>query len=160
MVGRFIGSLLLTRVPAPRLLAIFAAIAALMCLAVSQLHGSTASYIALSIGLFNSIMFPVIFTVTLERSSAPPAATSGLLCLAIVGGAVLPYLFGVIADVIGGPQPKLSECVGGANMGSSIGLHMAYLLPMTAYAIISIFAVRAGKAAVVTHSTGPTSASH
>jgi FHS family L-fucose permease-like MFS transporter len=160
MIGRFIGSLLLTRVPAPRLLAIFAAIAALMCLAVSQLHGSTASYIALSIGLFNSIMFPVIFTVTLERSSAPPAATSGLLCLAIVGGAVLPYLFGVIADVIGGPQPKLSECVGGANMGSSIGLHMAYLLPMTAYAIISIFAVRAGKAAVVTHSTGQSSAGH
>ena len=71
MIGRFIGSLLLTRVPAPRLLAIFAAIAALMCLAVSQLHGSTAAYIALSIGLFNSIMFPVIFTLTLERSSAP-----------------------------------------------------------------------------------------
>jgi FHS family L-fucose permease-like MFS transporter len=160
MIGRFIGSFLLTRVPAPRLLAIFAAIAALMCLAVSQLHGSTASYIALSIGLFNSIMFPVIFTVTLERSSAPPAATSGLLCLAIVGGAVLPYVFGVIADFVGGPQPKLTECVGGANMGSSIGLHMAYLLPMTAYAIISIFAVRAGKAAVVTHSTGPTSAGH
>jgi len=160
MIGRFIGSLLLTRVPAPRLLAIFAAIAALMCLAVSQLHGSTASYIALSIGLFNSIMFPVIFTVTLERSTAPPAATSGLLCLAIVGGAVLPYLFGFIADVVGGPQPKLSECVGGANMASSIGLHVAYLLPMTAYAIISIFAVRAGKAPVVTHPTGQVSAGH
>jgi len=160
MIGRFIGSFLLTRVPATRLLAIFAAIAALMCLAVSQLHGPTASYIALSIGLFNSIMFPVIFTVTLERSTATPAATSGLLCLAIVGGAVLPYVFGIIADVVGGPQPKLSECVGGPNMASSIGLHVAYLLPMTAYAIISIFALRAGKATVVTHSTGQSSAGH
>ena len=156
MVGRFIGSILLTKVPATRLLAIFAAIAALMCLAVSQLHGSTASYIALSIGLFNSIMFPVIFTVTLERSTASAAATSGLLCLAIVGGAILPYLFGMIADVVGGPQPKISECVGGPNMASSAGLHAAYLLPMAAYAIISIFAMRAGKAPVVAHSSAPT----
>jgi FHS family L-fucose permease-like MFS transporter len=154
MVGRFIGSMLLTRMPAARLLAIFAAIAAVMCLAVSQLHGSTASYIALSIGLFNSIMFPVIFTLTLERSTATAAATSGLLCLAIVGGAVLPFIFGLIADAVGGPQPKLSECVGGPNLASSAGLHAAYLLPMAAYAIISIFAVRAGKAPIVTQSSG------
>jgi FHS family L-fucose permease-like MFS transporter len=131
-----------------------------MCLAVSQLHGSTASYIALSIGLFNSIMFPVIFTVTLERSTATPAATSGLLCLAIVGGAVLPYLFGVIADAVGGPQPKISECVGGPNTASSAGLHAAYLLPMAAYALISVFAVRAGKASVVTQSPTTPSAGH
>ncbi len=160
MVGRFIGSFLLTRVPATRLLAIFAAVAALMCLAVSQLHGATASYIALSIGLFNSIMFPVIFTVTLERSTATAAATSGLLCLAIVGGAVLPYLFGVIADVVGGVQPKMSECVGGANMASSAGLHAAYLLPMAAYFVISLFAVRAGKATVVSQDTGTPTVGH
>ncbi len=127
-----------------------------MCLAVSQLHGSTASYIALSIGLFNSIMFPVIFTVTLERSTATAAATSGLLCLAIVGGAVLPYMFGLIADAVGGPQPKITECVGGPNMASSAGLHVAYLLPMAAYAIISIFAIRAGKAPVVSQGSAPT----
>jgi MFS transporter, FHS family, L-fucose permease len=160
MVGRFIGSYLLTKVPATRLLAIFAAVAAIMCLAVSQLHGSTASYIALSIGLFNSIMFPVIFTVTLERSTATAAATSGLLCLAIVGGAVLPYIFGLIADAVGGPQPKLSECVGGPNMASSAGLHAAYLLPMAAYAIISVFAVRAGKAPVVSETSGTAASGH
>jgi FHS family L-fucose permease-like MFS transporter len=160
MVGRFIGSVLLTRVPATRLLAIFAAIAALMCLAVSQLHGTTASYIALSIGLFNSIMFPVIFTVTLERSTASAAATSGLLCLAIVGGAVLPYAFGLIADGVGGPQPKVSECVGGPNMASSAGLHAAYFLPMAAYALISLFAMRAGKAPVVSTETGAPGAGH
>jgi FHS family L-fucose permease-like MFS transporter len=156
MVGRFIGSFLLTRVPAARLLMIFAACAAVMCLAVSQLNGSTAAYIALSIGLFNSIMFPVIFTLTLERSTASAAATSGLLCLAIVGGAVLPLLFGFIADTVGGAQAAVSECAGGANMGSSAGLHAAYLLPMAAYALISFFASRAGKAPVVTQSTTPT----
>ena len=71
MVGRLIGSglLFLVKQRAPWLLAVFALGAALLCLAVSQLHGSTAAYLALSIGLFNSIMFPVIFTLTLERST-------------------------------------------------------------------------------------------
>jgi MFS transporter, FHS family, L-fucose permease len=150
MVGRFVGSWLLMRVKATHLLAVFAAIAAILCLAVSQLHGEVASYAALSIGLFNSIMFPVIFTVTLERSTASAAATSGLLCLAIVGGAILPYIFGYIADAVGGVQKAAEGCAeGGANMNSSVGLHVAYFLPMTAYALISIFAMRAGKAPLV-----------
>ena len=95
MVGRLIGSglLFLVKQRAPWLLAGFAlgrhAACASRC---TQLHGDTAAYLALSIGLFNSIMFPVIFTLTLERSTAAPAATSGLLCLAIVGGAILPYI--------------------------------------------------------------------
>src|SRR5262245_35917902 len=162
MVGRLIGSglLFLVKQRAPWLLALFALGAATLCLVVSQSHGATASYIALSIGLFNSIMFPVIFTVTLERSTASSAATSGLLCLAIVGGAVLPYVFGVIADVVGGVQPQMSECVGGANMASSAGLHAAYLLPMAAYFIISLFAMRAGKAPIVSQNSGTPGAGH
>ena len=65
MVGRLIGSSLLFIVKqrAPWLLALFALGAATLCLAVSQLHGATAAHLALSIGLFNSIMFPVIFTL-------------------------------------------------------------------------------------------------
>src|SRR3546814_11672481 len=55
----------------------------------------------LSIGLFNSIMFPVIFTLTLERSTARAEATSGLLCTAIVGGAAIPYLVGQLSDAVG-----------------------------------------------------------
>ena len=53
----------------------------------SPIGGVSAGFVALAIGLFNSIMFPVIFTLTLERSSASDEATSGLLCTAIVGGA-------------------------------------------------------------------------
>jgi FHS family L-fucose permease-like MFS transporter len=161
MVGRFIGSWLLMRVKATHLLAVFAAIAAILCLAVSQLHGEVASYAALSIGLFNSIMFPVIFTVTLERSTASAEATSGLLCLAIVGGAILPYLFGHIADAVGGVQKLAEGCAeGGANVNSSIGLHVAYFLPMTAYALISIFAMRAGKAPLVAQAADAPPAGH
>jgi FHS family L-fucose permease-like MFS transporter len=142
MVGRLIGSVLLFVVKqrAPWLLAAFALGAALLCLAVTQLHGSTAAYLALSIGLFNSIMFPVIFTATLERSTAAPAATSGLLCLAIVGGAILPYVYGLIAD--------------------AAGLHAAYFLPAIAYALIVVFAVAAAGAKTYVHGTTAAASGH
>jgi FHS family L-fucose permease-like MFS transporter len=142
MVGRFVGSFLLFLVKerAPWLLALFAFGAAMLCFAVSQLHGATAAHLALSIGLFNSIMFPVIFTMTLERSSAAPAATSGLLCLAIVGGAILPYVFGHIAD--------------------SAGLHAAYFLPAVAYLLIVVFAVAATRAKIFQHGTAAAASGH
>jgi FHS family L-fucose permease-like MFS transporter len=142
MIGRIIGSglLFLVKQRAPWLLAAFALGAATLCLAVTQLHGSTAAYLALSIGLFNSIMFPVIFTMTLERSSASPAATSGLLCLAIVGGAILPYLYGLIAD--------------------SAGLHAAYFLPALAYLLIVAFAIGATRAKLYVHGAATAGASH
>ena len=142
MVGRLIGSglLFLVKQRAPWLLGAFALGAALLCFSVSQLHGETAAYLALSIGLFNSIMFPVIFTSTLERSSAAPAATSGLLCLAIVGGAILPIAYGMIAD--------------------KAGLHAAYFLPATAYLLIVVFAVAATRAKIYQHGTKSAAAGH
>lgn len=142
MVGRFIGSglLFIVKQRAPWLLAIFALGAATLCFVVSQSHGTTAGYLALSIGLFNSIMFPVIFTSTLERSTASPAATSGLLCLAIVGGAILPYAFGAIAD--------------------RAGLHAAFFLPALAYLAIVVFAIAATKAPTYQHGTTAAGAGH
>jgi FHS family L-fucose permease-like MFS transporter len=128
MIGRFVGSALLTRLRATLLLGIAAATAAVLCLSVSQGAGMVAAGCAISVGLFNSIMFPTIFTLTLERSSASAAATSGLLCMAIIGGAILPQVTGRIAD--------------------AAGLHAAYLLPMAAYAAISVFAMMAAKARV------------
>jgi FHS family L-fucose permease-like MFS transporter len=128
MVGRFAGSALLTRFRATLLLAMAAAIAAILCLAVTQGVGLAAAVCAIAVGLFNSIMFPTIFTITLERSSASAAATSGLLCMAIIGGAVLPRIAGYIGD--------------------TAGLRTAFLLPMVAYAAISLFAMTAAKARV------------
>jgi FHS family L-fucose permease-like MFS transporter len=129
MIGRFLGSALLTRLRAGLLLGGAAIVASLLCLFVSQVSGMAAGYAALSIGLFNAVMFPVIFTLTLERSSAPAAATSGLLCMAIVGGAVLPLLMGRIADLF--------------------GLHVAYGVPLVAYACIAVFALAASRAHTV-----------
>jgi FHS family L-fucose permease-like MFS transporter len=98
MVGRLVGSALLTRVAAPRLLAVFTAVACALCLLVFSIGGVPAGYAALSIGLFNSIMFPVIFTITLERSTASEEATSGFLCFSIVGGAAIPPLAGLVSQ--------------------------------------------------------------
>jgi FHS family L-fucose permease-like MFS transporter len=128
MVGRFIGSALLIRVPAGRLLTVAALAAGLLCLIVSQSSGVTAAGAAIAVGLFNSIMFPTIFTLTLERSNAPVASTSGLLCMAIVGGALLPVLAGHVADI------------------ASIAL--AFLVPMAAYVGIALFAAAAAKVRV------------
>ena len=129
MVGRFVGSALLTRLRATLLLAIAAAIAAVLCLTVSQGAGLVAAGCAIAVGLVNSIMFPTIFTITLERSSASAAATSGLLCMAIIGGALLPRIAGWIAD--------------------SSTLHAVFLLPAAAYVAITVFAMSAAKARVV-----------
>lgn len=126
MVGRALGSILLTRMRAHRLLALFTAIACAMCLYVVTVGGVGAGFVALSIGLFNSIMFPVIFTLTLERSSASAPATSGLLCTAIVGGALVPLLVGALAD--------------------ASSYTTALVLPALCYAMLCVFAVAAGRA--------------
>ncbi len=101
LAGRFIGSALLRIVPAARLLALAGIAAAALCGASLLLPGAAGAWCLLAIGLFNSIMFPTIFGLTLERAEAPPAATSGLLCLAIGPGAVLPLLAGALADRAG-----------------------------------------------------------
>lgn len=138
MVGRFAGSLLLTRIKAPVLLSVFASVAGLLCLGVWQATGPTAGYMALSVGLFNSIMFPAIFTITLERSTASTASTSGLLCLAIVGGALLPQAVARVAD--------------------AGYLHAAYIVPAIAYFVIVAFAASASKAPIVSHGEAPAAA--
>jgi len=130
MIGRFVGSGLLTRIPAGRLLTFVAGMAALFCLIVSQIQGHPAAVVAISIGLFNAIMFPVIFTLTLERSTAPAPATSGLLCMAIVGGALMPLVFAKVADI-------------------TASRSTAFLVPMACYVLITLFALAAGRARIV-----------
>jgi FHS family L-fucose permease-like MFS transporter len=127
MVGRLLGSVVLIRVPASRALAFAAAIALLLCLFVTQAGGSIAGYAALAVGLFNAIMFPTIFSLTLERSHAPASSTSGLLCMAIVGGAILPVITGLTAD--------------------HIGLSAAFFVPFASYACILVFALAGSRRA-------------
>ncbi|MCW3838282.1 MFS transporter [Sphingomonas canadensis] len=129
MVGRMVGSLLLAFFRATRLLALFTAVAAGMCLYAAFAGGVDAGFVALSIGLFNSIMFPVIFTLTLERSTASAEATSGLLCFAIIGGAFVPLLAGLVSD--------------------NFGYLLALIVPALCYAVLCLFAIAAARARVV-----------
>ena len=101
LVGRFVGSWLLRFVPAPRLLLLAGLAAAALCLASLALPGRSGAWCLLAVGLCNSIMFPTIFALTLERSGAPAAATSGLLVLAVGPGAALPLIAGGVADTAG-----------------------------------------------------------
>ena len=125
MVGRAIGSVLLSQVKAHKLLALFTGIAVAMCLYVAFVGGVGAGFVALGIGLFNSIMFPVIFTLTLERSTASEAATSGLLCTAIFGGAVIPLIVGLVSG--------------------ALGHGAAFVVPALCYAALCAFAIAAGR---------------
>ena len=123
MVGRFVGALLLTKIRAGVLLTVNTAVAAILCLVVTQTSGETAAYAAIAVGFFNSIMFPTIFTLTLERSGAPASATSGLLCTAIVGGAVLPLIAGLMVD------------------DAAMMFNPAFYVPLAGYLLLTVFAI-------------------
>ncbi|WP_024593976.1 MULTISPECIES: sugar MFS transporter [unclassified Pseudoalteromonas] len=100
MVGRFIGSVLLQKIAPSKAIAFnaFSIIALLLVTIFTQ--GDVALYSVLAIGLFNSIMFPTIFSVAIERLGSLTSKGSGWLCLAIVGGALVPLLQGFIADTV------------------------------------------------------------
>ena len=101
MIGRFIGSALMAKFSPRRLLALFAAINALLVLTTMLSSGGLAMYSIIAIGLFNSIMFPTIFALGIERLGPMTSKASSLLIMAIVGGAIVPYIQGVFADQIG-----------------------------------------------------------
>ena len=122
MVGRFIGSVVLRYLPPRRVLAANAFIAAaLVCLSMAT-NGNVAMVSILAIGFFNSIMFPTIFTLGIEGLGPLTGEGSGMLNTAIVGGAIIPWVQGMIAD--------------------RIGIHHAFILPAICYLYIVFFALK------------------
>ena len=98
MVGRFVGSYL-TRVIRPaKALAIFAAMAIALLIVSMLTNGFIAMWSILLVGLFNSIMFPTIFTLSLSGLGEYKPQASGILCTAIVGGAIIPPMYGFLTD--------------------------------------------------------------
>ncbi|HET6338909.1 MAG TPA: sugar MFS transporter [Polyangiales bacterium] len=116
MVGRFIGSAALRKLPAGRVLAFNASIVILLIITAIAVRGHVAMWTVLAVGLFNSIMFPTIFTLAIERLGHRTSTASGWLCTAIVGGALVPVLMGFFAD--------------------RIGLALAFVVPAVCYAYI------------------------
>jgi FHS family L-fucose permease-like MFS transporter len=101
MVGRFIGAAVLRKVKAGHVLAFNAACAIALLLIAMSMSGKVAMWAVLAIGLFNSIMFPTIFTLGVARLGRHTGEGSGVLCMAIVGGAIVPVIQGYFADTIG-----------------------------------------------------------
>ena len=101
MIGRFIGAYL-TKILSPgKVLSIFASLAILMIVISITTTGLLSMWSILAVGLFNSIMFPTIFSLSLEGLGDLKAQASGLLCMAIVGGAIIPFIFGSLIDGFG-----------------------------------------------------------
>ena len=118
MIGRFIGSWFL-RIMSPGLILASVAAGAIALLAIStNSTGAVAAYSLLGIGLMNSIMFPTVFSLACEKLGARAADGSGIINIAIFGGAVIPLLTGMLADTSG-------------------SLAIALLLPAACYAVIA-----------------------
>ncbi|MYN39130.1 glucose/galactose MFS transporter [Duganella sp. FT109W] len=101
MVGRFIGFAVMRYISPGKALAFnSAASIALILLAIFG-HGQVAMWSIIAVGLFNSIMFPTIFSMALHKLGKQTGQGSGILCMAIVGGALVPFAQGLLADTIG-----------------------------------------------------------
>lgn len=119
MVGRFIGSAILQKVRTGTLLGIFSLVAFVLVLLSVFTSGHVAMYTILCVGLFNSIMFPSIFTLGLAGLGELTSKGSSLMVQAIVGGAVIPYVYGRFAD--------------------HVGYQKAFLIPAACYIYIAIY---------------------
>jgi FHS family L-fucose permease-like MFS transporter len=161
MVGRFLGSWLMTRIKATTMLTVVAVGAALLCVVVMATYrmpatplggalpiptfpgifhaplttGFVPGFAAILIGLFNSIMFPTIFTLTLERSTAPASAASGLMCMAISGGGIMPVVYGFAVDRFSAYVP-----VGARSL--------AFVVPFICYLYVLGFVLAAKRAPI------------
>ncbi|MEO9216580.1 MAG: L-fucose:H+ symporter permease [Rhodanobacter sp.] len=125
MAGRFIGSALMAKISPRKLLAAFATINVLLVLTTMFSAGNVAMYSIIAIGMFNSIMFPTIFALSIERLGPLTSKASSLLIMAIVGGAIVPPLLGVLAD--------------------HIGLQHAFFLPLLCYMYIVFYGIRGSR---------------
>jgi len=101
MTGRFVGAFVMQKIAAGKVLAFNAFLAISFILIAIFSSGSLAMWAILLVGLCNSIMFPTIFSLAINGLGNHTSQASGILCLAIVGGAILPLCQGVVADVIG-----------------------------------------------------------
>jgi FHS family L-fucose permease-like MFS transporter len=125
MVGRFIGSAILQKVKTGTVLGIAAFCACFLVLTSMLTHGQIAMWSILLVGFFNSIMFPSIFTLGIAKLGPRTGDGSGLLIMAIVGGAIIPVVQGAIAD--------------------RIGVHHAFVLPVICYLYIAYYALRGSR---------------
>jgi FHS family L-fucose permease-like MFS transporter len=119
MAGRFLGSAVMRLFPAPKVLGSAAVIVVMMLLTTVVSSGSLAMWSILFVGLFNSIMFPTIFTLGIANLGPLTGKGSGVLMSAAVGGAIIPVLQGAFAD--------------------QMGVHPSFIVPAICYAYVAFY---------------------
>jgi FHS family L-fucose permease-like MFS transporter len=122
MVGRFIGFAVMRYVSPGKALAFNSVASIILILLAIFGHGQLAMWSIIAVGLFNSIMFPTIFSMALHKLGKQTGQGSGILCMAIVGGALVPFAQGLMAD--------------------SIGLQWSFFVPAACYLFILYFGVK------------------
>jgi len=125
LVGRLLGSWMLTKIEAGKLLGIFGLCAAGMIVLSMMTSGQVAIYTLVLCGFFNSIMFPNIFALGIKGLGPMTSKGSGLIMTAVVGGAIIPPMLGKLADIV--------------------GIQHAFVLPMLCYLFIAYYGVLGSK---------------
>lgn len=125
MVGRFIGAAVMQKISGGVVLAFNAAAVVVLLIVTMVTTGEVSMWAVLAVGLFNSIMFPTIFSLAVSGLGAHTAQGSGILCLAIVGGAIVPLLQGVFAD--------------------SMGIQISFIVPLVCYFYIAYYGLVGSK---------------
>ncbi len=119
MVGRFAGSVIMRYINPGKVLTVHAAAVMALVITAMLTTGHVSMWAILAVGLFNSIMFPTIFTLAIDGLGKHTGQASGILCMAIVGGAIVPVVQGFLAD--------------------SIGIQHAFILPVLCYAYVAFY---------------------
>lgn len=122
MIGRFIGFAVMRYISPGKTLAFNCVCAILLVLTATFTEGKLAMWAIIAVGLFNSIMFPTIFSMALHNLGKFTGQGSGVLCMAIVGGALVPLIQGALAD--------------------TFGLQISFLLPAACYLYIMYFGIK------------------
>ncbi len=127
MIGRFLGTIILNKFNPGKTLGVYG-LMAVSLISISILStGIVSMWTLLLVGFCNSLMFPTIFTLSIKGLGKHTDQASGILCTAIIGGAILPLLFGTIADLTDG------------------NLKLALLIPILCYFYISYFGFKGHK---------------
>ncbi len=125
MVGRFLGSAIQRKIKPANVLVFNAFVAAGLVLISMFTSGQIAMWSILAVGIFNSVMFPTIFTLAIDGLGKHTGQASGILCSAIVGGAILPVIQGFFAD--------------------NIGIQLAFFVPVIGYLFVAFYGLKGYK---------------
>jgi len=119
MIGRFLGSFIMKWIKAEKLLAVLGILGVVLLLVSMSTHGAVAIWSLVFCGIANSVMYPNIFALGIAELGPLTSKGSGVVTLGNVGGAVIPLLFGALAD--------------------KVGIQYAFIIPIVGYIYVAYY---------------------